>query len=189
MTLPSRHDAATPAGPVRVGPFAGATTVVSLRPVTAERPPDLSVEAPGVSEESSVPWPLLLGQRVTSKAEDKGWYPWVVLATTLFGLLTVTFTITILAVSIPGIAEDLDTSESTLTWVITGPLLAFAVVGPALGKLGDRNGYRRIFLIGMAGSAFFAGPVGRGLERPGADPLPGPGCRSRGRNRAGGAWP
>ena len=124
--------------------------------MTAERPPDLSVEAPGLSEESSIAWPLLLGQRVTSRAEDKGWYPWVVLATTLFGLLTVTFTITILAVSIPGIAEDLNTSESTLTWVITGPLLAFAIVGPALGKLGDRNGYRRIFLIGMAGSAVFA---------------------------------
>ncbi len=125
--------------------------------MTPERPPDLSVEAPGVSEESSVPWPLLLGQRVTTKAEDKGWYPWVVLATTLFGLLTITFTITILAVSIPGIAEDLDTSEATLTWVITGPLLAFAVVGPAVGKFGDRNGHRRIYLIGMAGGALFAG--------------------------------
>ena len=124
--------------------------------MTPERPPDLVVEAPGVSEESSVPWPLLLGQKVTNKAEDKGWYPWVVLATTLFGLLTITFTITILAVSIPGIAEDLDTSEATLTWVITGPLLAFAVVGPAVGKLGDRNGHRRIYLIGMAGGALFA---------------------------------
>lgn len=122
----------------------------------AERPPDLVVEAPGVSEESSVPWPLLLGRRVTSRAEDKGLYPWVVLATTLFGLLTITFTITILAVSLPGIAEDLDSSESTLTWVITGPLLAFAVVGPAVGKIGDRNGHRRVYLWGMAGGALFA---------------------------------
>ena len=83
--------------------------------MTSERPPDLSVEAPGVSEESSVPWPLLLGQRLTARADEGGWYPWVVLATTLFGLLTITFTITILAVSIPGIAEDLGTDESTLT--------------------------------------------------------------------------
>jgi EmrB/QacA subfamily drug resistance transporter len=124
--------------------------------VTSERPPDLSVEAPGVSEESSVPWPLLLGQRLTARADEGGWYPWVVLATTLFGLLTITFTITILAVSIPGIAEDLGTDESTLTWVITGPLLAFAVVGPAVGKLGDRTGHRRVYLWGMAGGALFA---------------------------------
>lgn len=124
--------------------------------MTAERPPDLVVEAPGVTEESAVPWPLLLGQRVTAKAGERGLYPWVVLATTLFGLFTITFTITILAVSIPGIAEDLDTSESTLTWVITGPLLAFAVVGPALGKIGDRRGHRRVYLVGMAGGALFA---------------------------------
>jgi EmrB/QacA subfamily drug resistance transporter len=124
--------------------------------VTSERPPDLSIEAPGALEDSSVPWPLLLGERVTARAEERGVYPWVVLATTLFGLLTVTFTITILAVSIPGIAEDLGSDESTLTWVITGPLLAFAVVGPAVGKLGDRRGHRRIYLIGMAGGALFA---------------------------------
>ncbi len=128
----------------------------SLRPVTPERPPDLVVEAPGVTEDSAVPWPLLLGQRVTAKADERGVYPWLVLATTLFGLLTITFTITILAVSIPGIAEDLETSESTLTWVITGPLLAFAVVGPAVGKIGDRRGHRRVYLAGMLGGAIFA---------------------------------
>lgn len=129
---------------------------VTLRPVTEERPPDLTVEAPGALEEGTVPWPLLLGEKVTARAEERGVYAWVVLATTLFGLLTVTFTITILAVSIPRIAEDFGTTESTLTWVITGPLLAFAVVGPAVGKLGDRRGHRRIYLIAMAGGALFA---------------------------------
>jgi EmrB/QacA subfamily drug resistance transporter len=124
--------------------------------VSDPRPPDQSIEAPGALEQGSVPWPLLLSERVTARATEGGWYPWVVLATTLFGLLTVTFTITILAVSLPGIAEDLDSSETTLTWVITGPLLAFAVIGPAVGKLGDRRGHRRIYLIGMAGGALFA---------------------------------
>jgi EmrB/QacA subfamily drug resistance transporter len=124
--------------------------------VTSDRPPDLSVEAPGITEENSVPWTLLLGQRVTSKAEERGWYPWLVLITTLFGLLSVTFTITILAVSIPDIAEQLDSSTSALTWVITGPILAFAVIGPAVGKLGDRSGHRRVYLWGIGGSAVFA---------------------------------
>ncbi len=122
----------------------------------ADRPPDLSVEAPGVTEEGSVPWSLLLGQRVTSKAEERGWYPWLVLVTTLFGLLSVTFTITILAVSLNRIADELGTTEATITWVITGPILAFAVVGPAEGKLGDRNGHRRVYLWGIGGSAVFA---------------------------------
>jgi EmrB/QacA subfamily drug resistance transporter len=124
--------------------------------VTSDRTQDLTVEAPGVIEEGSVPWTLLLGQRITKKAEDRGWYPWLVLITTLFGLLSVAMTISILAVAIPEIADEFGSSESALTWVITGPILAFAVVGPAVGKMGDRNGYRRIYLWGMAGSAVFA---------------------------------
>jgi MFS family permease len=79
-----------------------------------------------------------------------------VLGTALFGLFTVGFTITILAVSLSTIAGDLGTSETTLTWVITGPLLAFGIVGPASGKAGDIWGQKRVFLIGLAGSALFA---------------------------------
>ena len=63
----------------------------------------------------------------------------------LFGLFSVGFTITILSVSIPRIAEELGSDTSTVTWVVTGPLLAFAVVGPAMGKLGDLYGHRRVY--------------------------------------------
>jgi EmrB/QacA subfamily drug resistance transporter len=118
---------------------------------------DLSVEAPGARETASVPWPLLLRDRMAQRVEASDRYRWIVLATTLSGLLTVTFTITILAVSIPTISQDLGTSESTLTWLITGPLLVFGVVGPAVGKLGDRIGHRRVYLVGLAGAAVFAG--------------------------------
>ncbi|MEL7209414.1 MAG: MFS transporter, partial [Actinomycetota bacterium] len=117
---------------------------------------DLTVEAPGARETGSVPWPLLLQQRMSARVEESDRYRWIVLFTALFGLLTVTFTITILAVSIPTIAEDLGTSQSSLTWLITGPLLVFAVVGPAVGKLGDRRGHRPVYLIGLAGAALFA---------------------------------
>src|SRR5690606_6255259 len=70
--------------------------------------------------------------------------------------LSVSSTITILAVSIPTIADDFGASETTLTWLITGPVLAFAVLGPSVGKLGDLWGYRRIFLLGLGGSTVFA---------------------------------
>jgi EmrB/QacA subfamily drug resistance transporter len=118
---------------------------------------DLSVEAPGARETGSVPWAMLLQQRMAVRATDSDRYPWIVLFTALFGLLTVTFTITILAVSIPTISEDLGTSQSDLTWLITGPLLVFAVVGPAVGKMGDRHGHRPLYLIGLSGAALFAG--------------------------------
>lgn len=84
-------------------------------------------------------------------------YPWLVLATALFGLFTVGFTITILAISVPRMAEEFNSVEATITWVVTGPMLAFAVVGPASGKLADIYGQRRVYLIGLAGAGIFAG--------------------------------
>jgi EmrB/QacA subfamily drug resistance transporter len=79
-----------------------------------------------------------------------------VLVTVLSGLFSVGFTITILAVSIPTIADDVGSSKDVLTWVVTGPLLAFGVLGPAAGKAGDMWGHRRLYLIGTALAAVFS---------------------------------
>ena len=98
----------------------------------------------------------VLQARLQARMGSGSRYPWLVLGTALFGLFTVGFTITVLAVSLPTIAGDLDTSETTLTWVITGPLLAFGIVGPASGKAGDIWGQKRVFLVGLVGSAVFA---------------------------------
>lgn len=81
---------------------------------------------------------------------------WKILTAVLFGLFAVNVTITILAVSIHRIAGELGTTESTMTWVVTGPMLAFGVIGPLVGKLGDRLGHRRMFLWGMIGAAAMA---------------------------------
>jgi EmrB/QacA subfamily drug resistance transporter len=80
-----------------------------------------------------------------------------VLTVALFGLFSVGFTITILSVSIPRIADELGSDTSTITWVVTGPLLAFAVLGPAMGKLGDIHGHRRVYGLSMACVCLFAG--------------------------------
>ncbi|NLD76994.1 MAG: MFS transporter [Acidimicrobiales bacterium] len=82
---------------------------------------------------------------------------WRILATVLAGLFAVNVTITILAVSIPGIAEEFGTTESTMTWAVTAPMLAFGVIGPLVGKLGDRLGHRKMFLWGMVLTAILAG--------------------------------
>src|SRR5439155_1252950 len=50
----------------------------------------------------------------------------------------------------------LHTDVPTITWVITGPMLAYGVVGPLLGKAGDLWGYRRLFVLGLCGSIVFA---------------------------------
>ena len=116
----------------------------------------VALDAPGAEEVQVVPWPLLLRQRVAERVGRSSRFPWLVLGTVLLGLFSVGFTITILAVSLSTIAADVGSTKTTLTWVITGPLLAFGIVGPAFGKAGDLFGQKRIYLIGMTGSAVFA---------------------------------
>jgi EmrB/QacA subfamily drug resistance transporter len=116
----------------------------------------LTVEAPGADEVAVVPWPLLWRERFQRRATRSDRYPWLVLVASLFGLLSVGFLITVLSVSIPGIADDLGTQKDVLTWVITGPILAFAVIGPAAGKIGDLYGSRRVYLISLLGVGVFA---------------------------------
>src|SRR5690606_38416964 len=81
---------------------------------------------------------------------------WLVLGVVLFGLFSVNVTITILAVSIPRIAGDLHSTDQVVTWVVPGPTLAFGVIGPLVGKLGDRLGHRRVYLWGLFGAAVMA---------------------------------
>ena len=70
----------------------------------------------------------------------------VMLAVMAFGSL-----MTIVTVALGNIAEDLDSSRASLTWVITGLMLAMAVVTPIGGKLGDIYGHRKMFLAGLVG--------------------------------------
>ena len=77
---------------------------------------------------------------------------WWLLATVLFGLLSTNITFTIFNVALVDIAKNLHTTQSTLTWAITGPLLVVGVAAPLLGKLGDLYGHRRLFLLGLVGS-------------------------------------
>ena len=79
-------------------------------------------DAPGVDELGVVPWPILLRRRIARRVGiDRRWAVlWVVLG----GLFTVSFTVTILVVSLQRIADDLDSSVGVLNWAITGPMLA-----------------------------------------------------------------
>ncbi len=121
------------------------------------RADELSVDAPGIDELQVLPWPLLLRRRLVQRVEGSERYSWIVLATALFGLFSVGFSITILSNSLKSIAADLGTDVSTISWVLTGPLLAFAVFGPSAGKLADLRGQRRIYLWSIAGVCLFAG--------------------------------
>lgn len=117
---------------------------------------ELAIDAPGAEEIAVVPWPLLWRQRAGARAGDSERYPWVVLVATLFGLFAVGFTITVLSISLVDIARDLGSTSDVLTWVITGPILAYAVIGPVAGKLADLRGARQVYLVSLLAVTVFA---------------------------------
>jgi MFS family permease len=45
-------------------------------------------------------------------------------------------------------ADDLDSTEATLSWAVTGLFLMMAIGTPILGRLGDVRGHRTVFLAG-----------------------------------------
>ena len=100
-----------------------------------------------------VPWPVLLRHRAHDRVRSSDRYQWWVLWTVLAGLLSVNITFTVFVVALPKVAGELHTSVSTLTWTSTGPLLAFGVAAPVLGKIGDVWGLRRLYLWGLVGAA------------------------------------
>ena len=83
--------------------------------------------------------------------------PWLVLTSALVGLFAAYYNTSVLALAVGDLSEEFSTTTTTMAWVVTGPLLAFAVLGPTAGKLGDLYGRRRVYLIAMAGCGIFSG--------------------------------
>lgn len=116
---------------------------------------DRPVQSPARTEVLAAPWGAVR-RRVSERVESSDRHRWWVLWTVLGGLFAVNVAFTIIVVALPRIAGELGTSRNTLTWVLTGPLLALGVVAPAMGKLGDVYGHRRLYLFSMAGVAVCA---------------------------------
>jgi MFS family permease len=115
----------------------------------------ITFEQGGVDEVSIIPWTLMIPRQIAKKVGLTR--KWATLFVVLAGLFTTSSTITILVVSLDTIAKDLNSSVSVLNWSITGPMLAFGVVGPAYGKIGDLYGHKKVYVYGLLFSALFAG--------------------------------
>jgi len=83
-------------------------------------------------------------------AQDSARYRWWVLWVALSGLLATNLLFTVFVVALPQVATGLHTSVATITWVVTGPMLAFGIAAPLAGKAGDLWGHKRLFLAGLA---------------------------------------
>jgi EmrB/QacA subfamily drug resistance transporter len=75
--------------------------------------------------------------------------PWWTLAAMCFALFMIMLDNTIVYVALPSIQRSLHTTAETLQWTIDAYVLTFAVLILLGGKLGDRFGRKRMFLVGL----------------------------------------
>ena len=86
--------------------------------------------------------------------------PWLTLISVALGVIMVGIDGSVVAVANPYIGKDLHASLADLQWVTNSYLLVIAVMLILGGKLGDRFGRRRIFLVGVAGFALTSLAIG-----------------------------
>ncbi len=87
-------------------------------------------------------------------------HPWITLFAVALGVMMVGLDATVVSIANPSIATDLHADLSGLQWVTNGYLLALAVTLIPAGKIADRFGRKRTFLIGVAGFAVASVMVG-----------------------------
>jgi EmrB/QacA subfamily drug resistance transporter len=109
--------------------------------------------------------PALLDTRTSSESSDKirrpgHGHPWLTLLAVALGVMMVGLDATVVAIANPAIARDLHADLTGLQWVTNGYLLAIAVSLITAGRLADRFGRKRIFLVGVAGFALASIAVG-----------------------------
>lgn len=76
--------------------------------------------------------------------------PWPALWSIVLGFFMILVDTTIVTVAIPRMQKDLDADLTSLLWVTSAYLLAYAVPLLITGRLGDRFGMKTMYLTGLA---------------------------------------
>ncbi|AZM58292.1 MULTISPECIES: MFS transporter [unclassified Streptomyces] len=104
------------------------------------------------------------GDRGSGAAREEEYRPdphrwralWVTLVAGFMSLLDVT----IVAVALPTVQQDLHASPAQVQWVVSGYTLTFALALVTAGRLGDALDRRRIFLLALGGFVLFSAACG-----------------------------
>ncbi|GAA4560428.1 DHA2 family efflux MFS transporter permease subunit [Pseudonocardia xishanensis] len=86
------------------------------------------------------------GTRATAPVEVS---PWPALWALVVGFFMILIDMTIVSIATPAIQRDFGASVDAVVWVTSAYLLAYAVPLLITGRLGDRFGPRRMYLVGL----------------------------------------
>jgi EmrB/QacA subfamily drug resistance transporter len=114
---------------------------------------------PGASP-ASAPAP---SRDTSGQGQRAGAREWRILAVVLVGSFMAVLDTTIVNVALPSIAIGTRASSADLEWIVSGYALTFGLSLVTAGRLGDRFGYKKIFLTGL--SVFLAASLACGLAR------------------------
>ncbi|MBB6673875.1 MDR family MFS transporter [Cohnella nanjingensis] len=76
---------------------------------------------------------------------------WPIMAAIFFGSFLSILGISTINIALPLLMDDFHASLNTIQWVLTGFMLSLGVVAPLTGWLGDRFGYKKVYLFAMIG--------------------------------------
>ena len=93
---------------------------------------------------------------------------WSALAVATSAAFLVVIDVSVINVALPSIADDLEAETTDLSWVVSGYNIALASLVLLAGRVADRWGRRRTFIVGVWG--FLAGSILCGLA-PGIETL------------------
>lgn len=77
-------------------------------------------------------------------------HKWLILVTVSLGLILAILDVSVVNLAIPALIRDLETTVSGVSWVINGYNIAQAVLLLSFGRLADRYGQRRVFLLSLS---------------------------------------
>src|SRR5215210_3536873 len=86
----------------------------------------------------------------TGRDEPLGREVWVVSAVVTVGVIMSILDTTIVNVALETLSRELNAPLSTIQWVVTGYMLALAVVIPLTGWMSERFGSKRVWMVSVA---------------------------------------
>jgi EmrB/QacA subfamily drug resistance transporter len=117
-------------------------------------------EFESLTEVPTLPWDAIIRNWLRYRQAPTKRSSTLILVSVMLGNFAAGVVYTLLSVARQSISEDLKTSPSLVLWAFTGPSLVAAILSPALGRLGDLRGHRKLYLFGLVGGVFSSLLVG-----------------------------